>query len=399
VVRFHGEDPDETTFTPGPLARGCGRDRPLTIATLDEAIRRAVRERLEADVPLGCFLSGGVDSSLIASYAQEVKPDLATFTVRMPDPGLDESNAAEQIAAALGTSHTTLECGATPAEDLPRLIAQTGLPFGDSSLLPTHWLSRAVRRHATVALSGDGGDELFAGYDRHAAAARVGPYARLLAHYPFGPGPGTRSRRARAARLADACRHDGYLDLVSVFPRSMLAQLGVEAPAEAPVAWDVGAALAHDQGHYLPDDLLVKSDSAAMAAALEVRSPLLDARVVALANGAPVATLMPGGERKGLLRALARRRLPAPAMDRPKQGFAIPVGGWFRTDFGGMGSLLGDTLSSADPLPVSALGCAIDLRYARRLLDEHLGGARDHSQRLYVLLVLALYARALTATR
>ncbi|MBL9002531.1 MAG: asparagine synthase (glutamine-hydrolyzing) [Phycisphaerae bacterium] len=380
--------PSAERYTPPAPAR----DRPLTLDALDHALRSAVHARLEADVPLGCFLSGGVDSALIASYAKERIPNLETFTVRMPDPLLDESSEASATAAALGTRHHTLGCSPRPAEDLVRLISLLGLPLGDSSLLPAHWLAREVRRTATTALSGDGGDDLFAGYDRHAAAARVGPWNRLLALWPIGPGSRPSSRRSRAARLADACRHDGYLDLVSVFPRSMLRTLGVEVPRETPVPWTVAEALSHDQARYLPDDLLIKSDGASMATALEVRSPFLDGVVADLSQRATIDSLMPGGRRKGLLRDLALRRLPVAVARRPKRGFAVPIGEWFRTDFGQMRTLLGDALHGTDPFPEHLLGLPINPAAARALMDEHDRRRRDHSQRLYTLLVLALWA-------
>ncbi|MFB3104096.1 MAG: asparagine synthase (glutamine-hydrolyzing), partial [Pseudomonadales bacterium] len=145
-------------------------DRPANDDSLEELLDKAVASRLEADVPLGCFLSGGVDSSLIAHFAMQHKPDLLTFSVYMPDERYDESEHAEVVAKHLGSNHTTLEVSPNPSEDLVHLIDILGQPFGDSSILPTYWVSKAASEHVKVALSGDGGDELFIGYERYLAA-------------------------------------------------------------------------------------------------------------------------------------------------------------------------------------------------------------------------------------
>ncbi|MBL8990367.1 MAG: asparagine synthase (glutamine-hydrolyzing), partial [Phycisphaerae bacterium] len=191
----------------------------------------AVASRLEADVPLGCFLSGGVDSSVVAALAQRTLRErgqrLRTFHVRMPDAEYDESVFAALVAEHIGSDHEELDCEPRAAEDFRRLIAQVGLPFGDSSLLPTAWVSRAARRAVTVALGGDGGDELFGGYDRYRAAAllRAHPAARrVLAAAGALLGP---ALRGRAERAAAAARWRGYFDVLSIFTTpSMHALLG-----------------------------------------------------------------------------------------------------------------------------------------------------------------------------
>ncbi|MEO1279953.1 MAG: asparagine synthase-related protein, partial [Planctomycetota bacterium] len=180
-------------------------------------IERAVSSRLESDVPLGVFLSGGIDSGLIAAVAKKELPDLKTFTVRMPDARFDESEAAAETAKAIGTKHTTLECHPDPAGDLVHLIEQLGLPFGDSSLLPTYWLCKAAREHITVALSGDGGDELFGGYRRHTITPMLNRWHRVLRLIPDRlldrrtPG----SRGEYLSRLAVAARYEGYPELLA----------------------------------------------------------------------------------------------------------------------------------------------------------------------------------------
>jgi asparagine synthetase B (glutamine-hydrolysing) len=168
----------------------------------------AVSSRLDADVPLGLFLSGGLDSALIAAIAKQHRPDIKAFTVRMPYPRLDESEAAAETAAHLGLDHTIIDCDpnagdASPADDLVALIEQLGLPFGDSSLLPTHWVCRAAREHVTVALSGDGGDELFGGYARHAITPTLNRFRRILRLIPDALLP-QKPTRARAPPTSPA---------------------------------------------------------------------------------------------------------------------------------------------------------------------------------------------------
>ncbi len=386
-----------------PPAPARAASPPMTDDELGDAIARAVRSRLDADVPMGCFLSGGVDSSLVAlhasRHAREAGTTLRTFTVRMTDAALDESAYGAEVARILGTRHQAIDAPAEPAADLTRLIAELGLPFADSSLLPTHWLARAVRREVAAAIGGDGGDELFLGYDRYRAARWLARAGTALARLPAPSLASPARRLARAGRLVDAARHDRYLDLLSIFPTSMLSRLvpgahqassriddaGEPDPNLDPGAWDFRA--------YLPGDLMRKVDSATMSVALEARSPLLAGELVGACLRAPVAWLTPGGERKGRLRRIARRHFPRSLVDRPKAGFAIPIGRWFREDHAGLRGLLTDALGAPDPFPASRLGLEVDRAFVRSLLDDHLTTRADHSQRLYALLVLALWAR------
>ena len=385
----------------------------LTPDQVDEAIRAAVQSRLEADVPLGCFLSGGLDSSLVAKYASEQRPDLATYTVRMPAAGFDESAIAASVAKHLGVKHTVLDCDPDPAEDLLRLIPQLGLPFGDSSLLPTHWVSCAAREHVRVALTGDGGDELFLGYDRNRAIRLLDELSRCpeplrssLASRRLG-GRTPASRLGRAERLMAATGHFGYKEIVAIFPTPMFESLGF-SPRHGD-HWGMTitdddstepTARRFDLLFYLPEDLLRKSDTASMACSLEVRAPLLARAVAQPAINAPIQTLMPNGQRKGLLKQVARRYLPASIVNRPKQGFAVPIGDWFRTDYGHMRQLLHDHLESTDPFP--NLPIDINMTFVRQMLREHDAAGeksinpwhgRDHSQRLYMLLVLSIWSK------
>ena len=394
---------------------------PITVDSASGLLARAVNSRLEADVALGCFLSGGIDSALITALARESHPDLRTFTVRMPFAGYDESAAAAVTARSLGVRHTVLDCDARPAEDLERLITQLGLPFGDSSLLPACWVSRASRAEVTVALAGDGGDEMFLGYQRQAALPwlhrfeRMDPEVLESLAMLLPRGAHARSRREKAARLIYAARYGGYKELVAIFPSPLSWELGLCAEgrhdwsamhhfgmttkAGSDGAFATTTALRFDRMFYLPEDLLRKSDTASMAAALEVRAPFLERTLALAAMNAPVSCLMPNGQRKGLLRQVARKYLPAEIVDRPKMGFAIPIGEWFRSDYGGLRTMLLDHLNSTEPFGPPSLGIDLNMAFIRQMLDEHLGTGpsgmvkRDHSQRLYMLLVLSIWAK------
>ncbi len=401
----------------------------LDVDNTDKLLARAVESRMEADVPIGSFLSGGLDSALIAAYARRSRPDIRTYTVRMPFSGFDESEAARTTAQILGVSHTTLDCDPNPAADLYHAVTQLGLPFGDSSLLPALWVSRAARREVNVALAGDGGDEMFLGYQRHAALPWLHRFERLDSDVLDGlasliPRSGSaRTRRDKAARLIDAARYGGYKELVAIFPSPLTWDVGLCSPGQT--GWNAShhfgmttkatrgdtncmattTALRFDRMFYLPEDLLRKSDTASMSCALEVRAPFLHRCLAAAAMNAPMASLMPRGQRKGLLRQVARKYLPAEIVDRPKMGFAIPIGEWFRSDYGGLRTMLLDHLNSTEPFGPPSLGIDLNMAFIRQMLDEHLGTGpsgvvkRDHSQRLYMLLVLSIWAKWLGSLR
>ena len=403
---FAADAPDGLA-PPGPQAI----DATATPEAVEGLIERAVARRLEADVPLCCFLSGGVDSSLVARFARKLKPDLRTFCVRMPDPRYDESVHAARVAKHLHTDHTTLDADPDPARDLVRLINGLGQPFGDSSILPTYWVSKAAREHVKVALSGDGGDELFVGYERYMAADLLARHWQVLGKIPRWLLRRThpRSRLHKLGRLGEMARDFddlGVLATESVFTSEQLADLLDEpppAPQSPPPPLEAGdgagpggrygalAALRRaDLRAYLPDDLLCKVDAASMAVALEVRCPLLDRDLAEALVAAPIGRLIPGRKRKGLLRRIARAHLPASVVERPKMGFAVPIGHWFRTDFGGLRGLLLDHLHSAEPFgPIRLQPLAV-----RRLLEEHMSGRRDHGHRLFCLLTLSIWAHS-----
>lgn len=379
-----------------------------TLSKLQHSLTQAVQTRLESDAPLGLFLSGGLDSALIAAIAKEHRPDIKTFTVRMPDARLDESDAAAETARHLGTDHHTLDCDPHPADDLVHLIHQLGLPFGDSSLLPTYWVSKAARQHVKVALSGDGGDELFGGYRRHTIAPTLNRYRHLLRLIPLRM-LGRRTQGSRAGyltRLATAARTGGYPELLAIFQTPDLRRLITPSDGERighSTYQMITDPLRYDFDHYLPDDLLRKTDTASMAVALEVRAPFLARELVEAALRTPLDVLMPNGERKGLLKQVARKYFPEHIVGRPKRGFAIPIGEWFRSNYGSLRTLLYDHLGSAEPFPgFSEAGVNISMDFVSRILREHDAAGersrnpwhgRDHSQRLYMLLVLSIWAK------
>lgn len=422
---FHATPPDQLSFDEHDEGttiqyisrRQTGNEFDRLLPThFESLVRKTVQSRLEADVPLGVFLSGGIDSGLIAAIAKEHHPDIKTFTVRMPDARFDESEAAAETAKHLGTDHHTLDCDPNPADDLVHLIHQLGLPFGDSSLLPTYWVSKAAREHVKVALAGDGGDELFGGYRRHTIVRTLNRWHEAIALIPAGllgrrrPG----SRGEYLARLLNAARRGGYPELLAIFQQADLDKL--MPPLYDDPLFDIDYTyhkiddpLRYDFDHYLPDDLLRKTDTASMAVGLEVRAPFLARELVEAALRTPLDVLMPKGQRKGLLKQVARKYLPDHIVDRPKQGFAIPIGEWFRTDYGSMRTLLYDHLESADPFPgLAEAGVNINMDFVRRILREHDAAGeksinpwhgRDHSQRLYMLLVLSIWAKWLKSIR
>lgn len=366
-----------------------------TAESVESAIRGSVIEHLESDVPLGCFLSGGVDSSLIAAFAQQELGNLQTYCVKMDDPAYDESSYASEVANHLGTTHQTLRVSMDPAEDLITLMHQLGQPFADSSILPTYWISRAARKEVTVALSGDGGDELFLGYNRYLAIDTLSRLHPLLARVPWGGGSKPQTFSAKLGRMANAAREwplCNVASIESVFSRKEIEKLTGVPFVEAIVPVHVGSPIERlqqfDIEHYLAGDVLRKVDTASMAVALEVRSPLLSMRVRNAVAPLTTRELLSGG-RKGVLRSIARKYLPSHIVDRPKMGFAVPLANWLRSEQSSLGHLAMDVLFSHDPFP----GMCIDTRVVQEMLRDHRTGRRNFEHKLFALLTLALWNR------
>jgi asparagine synthase (glutamine-hydrolysing) len=310
---------------------------------LEDLIGRAVERRLVADVPLGAFLSGGIDSSVVVALMQErsARP-VRTFSIGFREPEYDEAPYARRVARHLGTDHTELyvdrEQAFATALSLPDLFDE---PFADASAIPTALLSRLTRRHVTVSLSGDGGDELFGGYDHYRKLARLAPLlwlprpvpALLAALAPLAPEASLR-RGLSHLRAGDDCGLAA--SLVCHFDREVIRgacgeegaaipPLYREAFEGSPASDPVRRSMFADARTYLPDDILTKVDRASMAVALEARVPLLDHEVVRYALSLPQAFTWRGGATKAPLRAVLYRRVPRELVERPKQGFAIPI--------------------------------------------------------------------------
>lgn len=383
-------------------------------------LRRAVEERLVADVPLGVFLSGGLDSSTVAALAARARGGpLDTFSLGFDDPRWDESGEARRVAAHLGTRHHEERLApAAVLELLPSMGALLDEPLGDGSIVPTHLLARFARRHVTVVLGGDGGDELFAGYPTFQAERAFG---RL-----FDTAPPRLARAVGAlgaALLAAVPSGTGYLPLDFKLrqllrgagergARRHQAWLGSFSPAAAleVLAPDVAAAAGDDLGDtiderlracpsadrwdrllyfyakgYLADGVLTKVDRATMAVGLECRAPLLDRRVVALACRLAPSLRLRGLETKHVLRRAVRDLLPRATLARRKQGFGMPIGPWLRRE---LRPLLEDLLSP-HRLAQSGLFSPAPIR---RLVAEHLSGHHDHRKPLWTLLAFHLWS-------
>jgi len=340
------------------------RRRPLDelVEEFEPLLDNAVRRQMLADVPVGILLSGGLDSSLVAATAARVSGKVTTFTIGFPGhAGLDESPIAKRLAAELGTDHVELMAEADTLDLLPRLAAQFDEPIADSSMIPTHLVSRLVRSRATVALGGDGGDELFGGYLQYGWVGRIARARRL--GFPLLRAHGVAARllpralagRKMALRLLDP--NDAAITLSRFAEPGMRRDLigaaatGACAPERLRASLIEGRtdprerAMALDFLTYMCDDILVKVDRASMLASLEVRAPLLDHEIAEFAFGrvAPDQKV-DGGGRKLLLRRLAKKRLPGWFDSHRKQGFSIPLASWLR---GPWASMLEDLAADA----------------------------------------------------
>ena len=394
------------------------RDDNAVLADIDQTIRTAVHERLESEVPLGAFLSGGIDSGLVVSYMAEALGDrLVTASVGFAGTEHNELEAAALTAAHVGSRHFAEIVEPRLNDVIGPVTSHLGEPLADSSAIPTWYVSRAARKHVTVALSGDGGDESFAGYDfryvphaLEASARRVVPallqpsIGWIGARWPRSP---RLPRALRAGTLLENLGRDPagayYADLAFLKPADTRALMGLSPDRDAswspvydavtepyrrcPSTDAVQRAEYADLKVYLPNDPLVKVDRMSMAHSLEVRSPLLDRRVVELAFRIPASRKQVGREGKVLLRQLARQRLPAGLWRLPKRGFTVPIGDWIRGPYARM--FEEEVCGSA-----SAVAAQIDLNELRRRVQSHRSGTRDESFALWSVWVLERWLRA-----
>jgi asparagine synthase (glutamine-hydrolysing) len=413
------------TFTPGGTPQvtpywtparppGFAGSRADALEELDARLREAVALRLRSDVPVGIFLSGGIDSSLVASYAAELgAADLLCFVVEVADKALNEAPAARLTAARLGLPIETIPLRFAPLEAIEAVSALYGQPYGDSSAVPTYFVSKAARAHRKVVLNGDGGDEIFAGYRRYWAARALPALERIAAvcGRPLESlarglarvanrrsSLGFTARTLRGLRLADEERYLVWTqdllsarDVARCFPN-----LATPEPLADRLARQRGDRIScrtlrdflrSDYRLILVDDLLSKMDIATMAHSLEARAPLLDVPLAEFTWSLPDRWLLRMRETKPLLRALARRRLSADVASAPKRGFEVPVRRWLAHD---LKDVVGDLLLARDSR-VARLGEGRAVRDFVTGRDSFVG---NRAQAVWCLLMLELFLRA-----
>ncbi len=385
-----------------------------------ETLLEATRLRMRSDVPLGAFLSGGVDSTaVVAAMSMESSGTVKTFSVGFDVDRFDETAHAREVAELFGTEHTEFRLEPDAIEVLPTLVWHYGEPFADDSAIPSLYLAEAARRRVTVALNGDGGDESFAGYDHYFAgmvasrlgwipppvAGAVGAVTRALAGDPPRFGPARRARWLAEAMTLSPSDLSGFIAARFTQPeraalytenfQAELEQLGtLSAPrviervlehSDAPTVLE--RLLDVDVNTYLPSDLLVKMDIATMTHSLEVRSPLLDHVFVELAASLPASLKRRGRTSKVALKDALRQWVPDHILDRPKMGFSVPLADWFR---GRLRELPKEVLLDSRSLERDIFR----EQAVRALIEDHLDGSADNSLKLWALLQLELWFRS-----
>lgn len=375
-----------------------------------DLVMEAVEEELVSDVPLGLLLSGGVDSSVVAAAAAagSSRP-IRTFSVAFADdPEFDESRDARRVADHLGTEHEELHGQTDLLERIPEIVAHHGEPFGDPSSAPTLAVSELARSRVTVALSGDGGDELFGGYDRYLADLKTRwvdllpagirrPAAQFLTSRMSEGAWGLEFLRSleldRESRYLQRIRHRLDPQRGGLASQELFAEIDardVTRPHRKALDRvehrDVPTRLMYlDLNTYLPDDVLTKVDRMSMSCSLEVRPPLLDHRIVEFAMSLPLDQKIRGGQGKRILREAFEGDLPAEVFNRPKQGFALPIENWFRTQLRGYVEKLLDEDHSVSRF--------IHGPTVRRMIREHVAGRRSHAEAIWKVCILAEWLR------
>ena len=372
-----------------------------------EKLEEAVKLRLMSDVPLGAFLSGGLDSSLIvALMRRHSNAAVKTFSIGFEgDDSFDETPYAEGVAKQLGTDHQTFRVQPEAMNLLTDLVWHHDQPFADSSAIPTLLVSKLTRQQVTVALTGDGGDELYAGYERFHAAQLFQRMSQLpkplwralsslLGALPEGTAYDDKVKRARRfANAASMSIANGYFDLARVFSADLIAGLCASDSVDTsdfsryldtsddPVTGLLNA----NMRSYLPDDLLIKADRCSMAASLEARAPFLDHELVEQAAAIPFNLKLKGGHTKVILKEMARGILPDSIIDRRKHGFGIPLGAWLRRDMTPVRDILLSRRARERGLWQSDV--------VERLINDHQSGKRDYNRQLWALLTLEEWHR------
>jgi asparagine synthase (glutamine-hydrolysing) len=380
-----------------------------------EILRDAVKVRLMSEVPLGAFLSGGIDSSAVVALMSEVSSaPVKTFSIGFEEQDFSELHHARRVAEHVGADHHEFIVRPDALEVLPILVEHYGEPYADSSAIPTYYVARETRKHVTVALNGDGGDESFAGYERYAAMRLAERYHRIPAvlrdtvvrqAIELIPSSETKRSRVRDVKrfiqAASLEKVERYLRWVSVFDTEAKQDLYSEDfqretqrlsaanmldPwfAQANGSGVVDAALLTDIMTYLPNDLLVKVDIATMAVSLEARSPFLDHHVMEFAASLPEKFKLRGLTTKYLLKRVLKKLLPAENLNRRKMGFGVPIGHWFR---GRLQPFLRETLLAE----VALKRGLFKPEAVKQLVELHTRGERDYSHQLWTLLMLELW--------
>jgi asparagine synthase (glutamine-hydrolysing) len=396
---------------PAPASEEAVREEPSEALAdeLRERLRDSVAAHLLADVPVGVLLSGGVDSSVLAALASShSSARVSTFSIGFRERSFNELDLARQVAERYGTDHHELVVTPKMAELLPKLIAAFDEPFADSSAVPTYLVSELAARHVKVVLSGEGGDELFGGYETYAAdqlalrfgtaAARLAPLVERLPSSSRRVSLEYRAKRfVRAASLPPLERHHGWKEIFSADQRAQLLQpswrddeLDPLKPWKARFAETAGAPLLArlqdvDMGVYLADDLLVKTDRMSMIHSLEARVPYLDPIVAELALALPTRLKVRGLAKKRLLRRAAEPLIPSSILSARKRGFSIPAAAWLR------GELEPLARSLLAPERTRRQGY-FDPQVVTRLMDEHVARRQDHSRQLWGLMSFSLWA-------
>ena len=378
-------------------------------------LRESTRLRLIAEVPLGAFLSGGVDSSTVVALMAEVTDHpVKTFSIGFEEEDFSELKYARRVAEHVGAEYNEFIVRPNALEVLPTLVEHYGEPYADSSAIPTYYVARETRKHVTVALNGDGGDESFAGYERYAAMKLAENYQRIPAtlrkqfiERAVALLPSSELKRSRFRdlkrflRAAELPKTERYLRWVSAFDRKAKTDIytsdfagrvdGENSSlvldkwfATANGSGILDAALLTDQMTYLPNDLLVKVDIATMANSLEARSPFLDHNVIEFAASLPGSMKMRGLQTKSLLKKVAARLVPRDVIYRRKMGFGVPIGKWFR---GEMKDFLREALLSERSLQRGIIRPEV----LRRYVAEHIEAERDHTFQLWAFLMLELW--------
>ena len=434
-VRGDGREPEAIPYWSLKEAVEAGLREPLNVGrdegvrALEQLLLESVALRMVADVPLGAFLSGGLDSTTVVALMQKSSSKtIRTFSVGFHDEAHDEAADAAAVARHLGTDHTEMYVGEDALlESVPRMAEIYDEPFADSSQIPTHMVSRLAREHVTVALSGDGGDELFGGYPRYVFADRYWRRSRLLP-------ASLRGLAAKGVKAISAERWDGALGrlglssdrlgsrpgdrlhkfadvLGATSDARMIARLNSFweprppvltaepplSPWEDPHHWASTQSIVEqmmqlDAAIYLPDDILAKVDRASMAVSLETRIPLLDHRLVELAWRMPLKWKFDGQTTKVVLRDIVYRHVPREIVDRPKMGFGVPLAAWLR---GPLRDWAGDLLA---PNRVQATGL-LDSASVTQRWEEHSSGRRDWKYDLWGAVMLMAWVDAVDRER